>query len=146
MDETYLVDGFAENALRTRYHTRHVAPGGMMATATAQAATLGVRTELLSMVGDDEEGRAIVSALHGHGVVRLDYPAFGLLGGDYYLSVGVWPDEYRSYTTGEAYDHRPSVGIVHMVDQRADGAGVAGFPAQWAHEADPSGPSRGAWP
>ncbi|MFT5696677.1 MAG: sulfofructose kinase [Myxococcota bacterium] len=69
MDETYLVDGFAENALRTRYHTRHVAPGGMMATATAQAATLGIRTELLSMVGDDAEGREIVSALRGHGVV-----------------------------------------------------------------------------
>ncbi|MCO4770287.1 MAG: ABC transporter ATP-binding protein [Deltaproteobacteria bacterium] len=75
-----------------------------------------------------------LGVLQGSGVVRLDYPAFGLLGGDYYLSVGVWPDEYRSYTTGEAYDHRPSVGIVHMVDQRSDGAGVAGFPARWAHD------------
>lgn len=72
--------------------------------------------------------------LHGRGVVRLDYPAFGLLGGEYYLSVGIWPDEYRSYTTGEAYDHRPSVGIVRMIDQRSDGAGVAGFPARWSHD------------
>jgi len=84
-----------------------------------------------------------LGTLRGQGVVRLDYPAFGLLGGDYYLSVGVWPDEYRSYTTGEAYDHRPSVGIVHMVDQRSDGAGVAGFPARWIHETDPSGPAPG---
>jgi len=74
-----------------------------------------------------------LGTLHGPGTVHLDYPAFGLLGGDYYLSVGIWPDEYRSYTTGEAYDHRPSVGIVHMVDTRADGAGVAGFPARWTH-------------
>ncbi len=72
--------------------------------------------------------------LHGRGVVRLDYSSFGLLGGEYYLSVGIWPDEYRSYTTGEAYDHRPSVGIVRMVDVRADGAGVAGYPARWSHE------------
>jgi len=72
--------------------------------------------------------------LHGRGVVRLDYDAFGLLGGEYYLSVGIWPDEYRSYTTGEAYDHRPSVGIVRMVDTRSDGAGVAGFPARWSHD------------
>ena len=71
--------------------------------------------------------------LHGQGVVRLRYPAFGLLGGDYYLSVGIWPDEYRSYTTGEAYDHRPSASIVHMVEARQDGAGVAGFPARWSH-------------
>ncbi len=78
-----------------------------------------------------------LGVLEGSGVVHLEYPAFGLLGGDYYLSVGVWPDEYRSYTTGEAYDHRPSVGIVHMIDKRSDGAGVAGFPASWNHEASP---------
>ena len=74
-----------------------------------------------------------LGTLHGQGVVRLEYDTFGLLAGDYYLSVGVWPDEYRSYTTGEAYDHRPSVGIVHVTDQRSDGAGVASFPARWTH-------------
>ena len=79
-------------------------------------------------------GGLSLGRLHGRGVVRLDYPAFGLLGGEYYLSVGIWPDEYRSYTTGEAYDHRPSVGIVRMVDDRSDGAGVAGFPARWTHD------------
>jgi len=78
-----------------------------------------------------------LGTLHGDGVVRLEYDSFGLLGGDYYLSVGVWPDEYRSYTTGEAYDHRPSVGIVHITDKRSDGAGVAGFPARWTHEEHP---------
>lgn len=78
-----------------------------------------------------------LGVLDGEGVVRLEYDSFGLLGGDYYLSVGVWPDEYRSYTTGEAYDHRPSVGIVHITDTRSDGAGVAGYPARWSHEASP---------
>ncbi len=79
--------------------------------------------------------------LHGRGVVRLDYSSFGLLGGEYYLAVGIWPDEYRSYTTGEAYDHRPSVGIVRMIDARADGAGVAAFPARWTHERGAAGTS-----
>ncbi len=78
-----------------------------------------------------------LGVLDGEGVVRLEYDSFGLLGGDYYLSVGVGPDEYRSYTTGEAYDHRPSVGIVHITDTRSDGAGVAGYPARWSHEASP---------
>jgi hypothetical protein len=71
----------------------------------------------------------------GEGVLTLHYEHFGLLGGDYYLSVGVWPDEYRSFMTGEPYDHRPSAAIVRMVDKREDGAGVASFGGRWAHHA-----------
>lgn len=70
--------------------------------------------------------------LDGRGRVRLHYRDFGLLGGDYYLSVGIWPDEYRSYTTGEAYDHRPSATIVRVGAPRAMGGGVAGFPCSWS--------------
>jgi len=70
--------------------------------------------------------------LDGRGRVRLHYRDFGLLGGDYYLSVGIWPDEYRSYTTGEAYDHRPSATIIRVGVPRAMGGGVAGFPCTWS--------------
>jgi len=70
--------------------------------------------------------------LDGRGRVRLHYRDFGLLGGDYYLSVGIWPDEYRSYTTGEAYDHRPSAAIVRIGVPRSMGGGVAGFPCTWS--------------
>ncbi len=70
--------------------------------------------------------------LDGRGRVRLHYRDFGLLGGDYYLSVGIWPDEYRSYTTGEAYDHRPSATIVRVGVPRSMGGGVAGFPCSWS--------------
>ncbi len=72
--------------------------------------------------------------LHGKGSARLRYDHFALLGGDYYLSVGIWPDEYRSYTTGEAYDHRPSACIVHVDAGRSLGGGVAGFPCSWSVE------------
>jgi len=71
------------------------------------------------------------ATLHGRGRARLHYPEFGLLGGDYYLSAGIWPDEFRSYTTGEAYDHRPSATIVRVGSPRSLGGGVAGFRCEW---------------
>jgi ABC-type polysaccharide/polyol phosphate transport system ATPase subunit len=67
----------------------------------------------------------------GRGRARLRYERFGLLAGDYYVSLGVWPDEYRSLSTGEAYDHRPSACILHVDAPRSAGAGVAGFPCLW---------------
>ncbi len=69
LDETYLVDDFRVDSLRTRYRARRVAPGGMMGTAVAQSAALGVTTRLLSMLGDDREGRAIVRQLRAHGCI-----------------------------------------------------------------------------
>ncbi len=69
LDETYLVEDFDEARQRTRYRARRVGPGGMMGTAVAQSAALGVRTRLLSMLGDDRDGRAIVRQLRAHGVV-----------------------------------------------------------------------------
>ncbi len=78
--------------------------------------------------------------LNGRGLIRLHYREFGLLGGDYYLSVGIWPDEYRSYTTGEAYDHRPSATIVRIGAPRGLGGGVAGFPCTWSLSLEENAP------
>ena len=60
--------------------------------------------------------------------------SLGLLIGDYYVSIGIWPDEYRSLTTGEPYDHRPSACILRIGAGREKGAGVAGFPCDWTVE------------
>ena len=50
------------------------------------------------------------------------------------MAVGIWPDEYRSYTTGEAYDHRPSACILRLGAPREMGGGVAGWPCDWSIE------------
>lgn len=70
VDEVLLLE---EGALgsqheRTRYLHRMVSPGGMVATALAQAAHLGCRTQILSVVGEDAEGRYLARALRGAGV------------------------------------------------------------------------------
>ncbi|MCP5040869.1 MAG: hypothetical protein GY944_07545 [bacterium] len=67
-DEALLVDDFAVEAVRTRYRARRTGLGGMMGTAVAQSAALGVRTHVLSMLGDDDDGRALLRELRNHGV------------------------------------------------------------------------------
>ncbi|MEE2827626.1 MAG: ABC transporter ATP-binding protein [Myxococcota bacterium] len=76
--------------------------------------------------------------LEGRGTTRLLYDSFGLLGGDYYVSMGIWPDEYRSLTTGEPYDHRPSACILRIGASRDKGAGVTGFPCSWTIDRHPN--------
>jgi sulfofructose kinase len=68
LDESYLVEDFEMALPRTRFLARRVAAGGMMGTAVAQSATLGVKTQLLTLLGDDREGRAIISELRRFGV------------------------------------------------------------------------------
>ncbi|HEX5066228.1 MAG TPA: carbohydrate kinase family protein [Myxococcota bacterium] len=68
MDHLYLVQGDAPGEERVRYVARQVAPGGMIATALAQAARLGADAHVLSLVGDDAEGRAVGRRLRALGV------------------------------------------------------------------------------
>jgi sulfofructose kinase len=68
IDHLYLVDEGAPGAERIRYTARQVAPGGMIATALAQAAWLGAEAHVLSLVGDDADGRAVRRRLRAFGV------------------------------------------------------------------------------
>jgi ABC-type polysaccharide/polyol phosphate transport system ATPase subunit len=81
-----------------------------------------------------------IGRLEGSGTTRLRYESFGLLGGDYYVALGIWPDEYRSLTTGEPYDHRPSACILRVGADRVHGAGIASFPCEWTVERDVAAP------
>ncbi len=63
LDHLLVVDGFTLTGTRTRYEQREVCAGGMVTTALAQAAVLGCHTQLLSVIGDDEEGRQLTRML-----------------------------------------------------------------------------------
>lgn len=60
--------GDAQGAQRVRYHERTVCAGGMVATALAQAAALGCPSQIVSVVGDDDDGRFLARELHAAGV------------------------------------------------------------------------------
>ena len=68
IDHLYLVERDAPGEVRTRYVACQVAPGGMIATALAQAAQLGADAHVLSLVGDDADGRAVRRRLRSLGV------------------------------------------------------------------------------
>lgn len=69
LDELLLLEGDAGPATeRTRYRERVVSVGGMVATALAQAVRLGCPAQILSVVGEDAEGRQVARALRDAGV------------------------------------------------------------------------------
>ena len=67
-DRLLLVEDYTLSATRTRYHEQVLSPGGMVSTALCQAAQLGCRSQLISMVGDDSEGRWLARELRTRGV------------------------------------------------------------------------------
>jgi sugar/nucleoside kinase (ribokinase family) len=68
IDHLYVVDDPDLTGVRTRFSDRRVCAGGMIGTATAQAAQLGADAHILSVLGDDADGRFVRSALKAHGV------------------------------------------------------------------------------
>jgi sulfofructose kinase len=68
IDHLYLVEKPDPAGVRTRFSQRLVAPGGMVGTAIAQAAYLGCDAHVLSVVGDDADGRLIRKTLRTYGV------------------------------------------------------------------------------
>jgi sulfofructose kinase len=68
VDHLYVVDELAGTNERARYTERLVLPGGMTSNALAQVARLGCRAELISLVGDDTDGRYLRRHLRSVGV------------------------------------------------------------------------------
>jgi sulfofructose kinase len=68
VDHLYVVDELAGTNERARYTERLVLPGGMASNALAQVARLGCRAELISLVGDDADGRYARRHLRAIGV------------------------------------------------------------------------------
>ena len=68
VDHTYRVEDLDPTAPRLRFTERRVSGGGMTGTALCQAAELGCRASVLSVVGDDSNGQLVRRSLRAHGV------------------------------------------------------------------------------
>jgi sulfofructose kinase len=68
VDHLYRVDALDLSETRTRWSERCVSTGGMACNATVQAAQLGCNAQLLSVVGDDPEGRYLARSLRAANV------------------------------------------------------------------------------
>ena len=72
-----------------------------------------------------------IGRVEGHGCMQLHYEHLNLLEGDYFVSVGVWPDEYTSFITDVAYDLHEKAYVFRVHSQRHEGAGLVAQQAQW---------------
>jgi len=68
IDHVYVVERLDFAETRIRFTQRLVLPGGMIGTAISQAAMLGCDAHLLSMLGDDADGRFVRQSLEEIGV------------------------------------------------------------------------------
>jgi sulfofructose kinase len=68
IDHVYVVDRLDFSETRIRFTERLVLSGGMIGTAMSQAAILGCDAHILSMHGDDDDGRFVRRSLDGLGV------------------------------------------------------------------------------
>jgi ABC-type polysaccharide/polyol phosphate transport system ATPase subunit len=82
-----------------------------------------------------------IGELSGDGEMTISYSHLNLLEGDYYVSVGIWPDEYRSTMTDIAYDCHQWAYIIHIKSRREDGAGIVLNPCTWQLRMDNSPPA-----
>ena len=67
----------------------------------------------------------------GRGCIRMHYGQVNLLEADYYVSVGVWPDEYTSFISDVAYDVREMAFVFNVTSERSHGAGIVQQPGEW---------------
>jgi len=72
-----------------------------------------------------------LGTLKGKGMIQLRYERLNLLAADYFVSVGIWPDEYKSFITDVAYDYHEMSYIIHVKSTRRDGAGIVYSPFKW---------------
>ncbi len=68
IDHVYVVERLDFTEKRTRFTERLVLPGGMTGTAISQAAMLGCDAQVLSMLGEDDDGRFVRRSLERLGV------------------------------------------------------------------------------
>jgi sugar/nucleoside kinase (ribokinase family) len=68
IDHVYVVERLDFAETRIRFTQRLVLPGGMIGTAISQAAMLGCEAHLLSMLGDDADGRFVRRSIEEIGV------------------------------------------------------------------------------
>jgi ABC-type polysaccharide/polyol phosphate transport system ATPase subunit len=67
----------------------------------------------------------------GAGEIELVYDHLNLLEGDYYVTVGIWPDEYKSMISDVAYDLHEMAYIINVKSNREDGGGLVYNPFHW---------------
>jgi ABC-2 type transport system ATP-binding protein/lipopolysaccharide transport system ATP-binding protein len=74
-----------------------------------------------------------LGVVQGRGCMRLQYEIINLLEAEYFISVGIWPDEYTSFITDVAYDMHEMSYVLHVTSDRNQGAGIVFQHGHWEY-------------
>ncbi|MCP4549402.1 MAG: ABC transporter ATP-binding protein [bacterium] len=69
----------------------------------------------------------------GRGELRLTYESLPLAEGEYFVSVGLWPDEYRSFIAERAYHYLENAFVLRVSQKRQDGGGIVATRHRWTY-------------
>ncbi|MDP8256993.1 MAG: ABC transporter ATP-binding protein [Candidatus Alcyoniella australis] len=72
-----------------------------------------------------------LGTLEGRGTVVCRFPQFPFLEGEYFINVGIWPDEFRSFNTRKPYDLHELMHTVRVRSSRRHGGGTVYAPTSW---------------
>ncbi len=63
--------------------------------------------------------------MQGHYEVWVDFDNLQLLEGEYYVNIGIWPDEWKSYSAKTPLDVHEYKHVIKVESKRIDGGGLA---------------------
>ena len=90
------------------------------------------RADGLFVMGSNTARHGLDFVIHkGRGTLRLEYPHFPLAEGEYYVSVGLWPDEYRSFIAERAFDYHENAYVIKVAQRREHGGGPIASTHTW---------------
>jgi hypothetical protein len=69
--------------------------------------------------------------LEGDGVIEVRYDSIMLLEGRYYVTVGIYPDEYALALADRAHDVHHMAYTLEIASDRQQGAGIISMPHRW---------------
>ena len=87
----------------------------------------------LLMLGNNTYRQDIdLGTMQGKYEAKIDFPKLQLNEGEYYINVGVWPDEWRSYSSKTPYDVHEYRHRVRISSERTDGEGLIRSTGKWS--------------
>ena len=92
-----------------------------------------VRNDGLLVLGTNTYRHGIdYGVMQGAYEVSVDFPEFPLLEGDYFVNLGIWPDEWKSYTAKTPLDCQEFQHILTVHSNRKDGGGLTRSNGKWS--------------
>jgi len=73
-----------------------------------------------------------IGSIEGRYEASLIFDEFNLLAGDYYVNVGIWPDEWKSFASRTPYDVHEFQHVLRVISHRRDGGGLVRSLGKWS--------------